>query len=152
MPGSGKQCVLLVEDNEETCTLINAVLHRDFDVEFAGDGMEAIQKLRTQLYAAVLVDLRMPVHDGFSVLDFLKDTQPAMLRNVVVVTAALGRRELERARSYGIYDIVSKPFDVDHLRAVVRKCVGERGSFGDLVCSSTPVIMMLADLLRQRIM
>ena len=39
MSNAEKPSVLLVDDNEETCTLITAILHRDFRVETAGDGM-----------------------------------------------------------------------------------------------------------------
>jgi len=152
MSRSEKQSVLLVDDNEATCTLITAVLHRDFNVEAVGEATEAIERLRTKLYAAVLLDLRMPVNDGFTVLDFLKGHNAVMLRSVLVVTAALSRTEIERARSYGICDIVAKPFDVDTLLNAVRKCAGESGSLGEVFCSSTPMILFLADLLRQRLM
>lgn len=152
MSGSEKQTVLLVDDNEATCALITAVLHRDFDTEAVSDATDAIERLRTKLYAAVLLDLRMPVNDGFTVLDFLKEHNPASLRNVLVVTAALSKKEIERARSYGICDIVAKPFDVETLLGAVRKCVGESGSLGDVFCSSTPMILFLAGLLRQRLM
>ncbi len=152
MPQPGKQRVLVVDDNEATCTLITAVLQRDFDVEAAGDGMEAIEKLRTTLYAAVLLDLRMPLHDGFTVLDFLKTSNPAMLRNVLVVTAALSRKEIDRASSFGICGIVTKPFDVETLLNAVKECVADGGSIGNVFCSSTPMILLLADLLRQRLL
>lgn len=144
-----KPRILLVEDNEATCTLITALLHRDFHVDTAGDGKEAIEKLRTTLYAAVLLDLIMPLHDGFSVLDFLKGTNPQMLRKVLVVSAAISPKQIDRARSYGICGVVSKPFDVDSLLNAVKQCVGDGGTLGNVFCSSTPMILLLADLLRQ---
>src|SRR5882757_5555094 len=100
-----KPSVLLADDNEATCTLITALLHRDFNVEIALDGREAIERLRTRRYAALLLDLRMPQMDGFAVLDFLKEHQPAMLASVLVVTAALTTREIQRAESYGVCGI-----------------------------------------------
>src|SRR5436190_952284 len=77
-----KPRVLLADDNEATCTLITALLYRDFEVEVAIDGREAIEYLRTRKYAALLLDLRMPHTDGFAVLDFLKEHQPKMLASV----------------------------------------------------------------------
>jgi len=154
MTDAGVPRVLLVDDNEATCALIAAILQREFAVEFAGDGNEAIGKLRTAQYAAVLLDLRMPRSDGFAVLDFLQEQNAAMLRKVLVVTASLTRGEIARARSYGVQGIVSKPFDVDTLRSAVRQCAGpaDGGSLGTLVCSSTPMILIIADLLRQRLL
>src|SRR4051794_34046846 len=83
MPKADKPFVLLVDDNEATCTLINAVLQRDFAVDVAGDGTEAIEKLRTIRYAAILLDLRMPPPDGFAVLEFLQQNAPRQLANVL---------------------------------------------------------------------
>jgi CheY-like chemotaxis protein len=153
MPSAEKPTVLLVDDNYETCTLITAVLQRDFQVETAGDGRETIEKLRIKQYAAILLDLLMPLADGFSVLDFLKSNNPEALRTVLVVTAVLTRREIERAKSYGICGIISKPFDVDALREAVRQCVDPAGprKLGDVFCS-TPMIFLIADLLRQRLL
>ncbi len=145
--------VLLVDDNEATCTLITAVLHRDFLVDVASDGGEAIEKLRTGRYAAILLDLRMPPPDGFAVLDFLKEHAPERLRTVLVVTASLRAAEVARAKDYGICGIVTKPFDIESLLESVKQCVsgGDGHPFGNVIASSGTVIMLIADLLRQRL-
>jgi putative two-component system response regulator len=151
MSKAEKPYVLVVDDNSETCTLISAVLRRDFTCEIASDGMEAIDKLRTKRYAVVLLDLRMPQYDGFGVLEFLKDSQPETLHRVIVVTATLGERDLTRARSYGVTKIVAKPFDVDLLLNTVKeRAEGEGPKLGGVFC--TPVIMLLADLLHRKLL
>src|SRR6266542_1131173 len=153
MSDAEKPAVLLVDDNEATCTLITAILHRDFRVETVMDGMEAIEKLRTTHYAVLLLDLRMTQFDGFSVLDFLKANQPDMLPNVLIVTAVLTRKETDRAKAYGVCGIVTKPFDVEKLLEMVKQCAGgtdDGGSLGNVFCSSTPMILLIADLLRNR--
>ncbi|MGN6183222.1 MAG: response regulator [Thermoanaerobaculia bacterium] len=91
---SEKPLVLLADDNEATCTLITAILQNEFLVETAHDGMEAIEKLKSRQYAAVLLDLLMPVTDGYAVLDFLSQDRPELLSRVLVVTASLGAREM----------------------------------------------------------
>jgi CheY-like chemotaxis protein len=149
-----KPYVLIADDNEATCTLLTALLHRDFTVEASFDGQETIERLRTRRYAVLILDLRMPQADGFAVLDFLKEHQPAMLPRVLVVTAAVSRGELQRAASYGLCDVITKPFEVETLLAIVKKCasVDDGNPFGPMLCSSGPVILLLADLLRQRLM
>jgi CheY-like chemotaxis protein len=149
-----KPSVLLADDNEATCTLLTALLHRDFNVEAALDGAETIERLRTRRYAVLLLDLRMPHADGFAVLDFLKEHQPAMLPRVLVVTAAVSARELQRAAAYGLCGVITKPFEVESLLATVKKCaaVDDGNPLGPMLCSSGPVILLLADLLRQRLM
>jgi CheY-like chemotaxis protein len=96
----------------------------------------------------------MPNADGFAVLDFLKEHQPAMLSRVLVVTAAVGARDLQRAASYGLCGIVTKPFEVETLLATVKRCASmdDGNPLGPMLCSSGPVILFLADLLRQRLM
>jgi CheY-like chemotaxis protein len=149
-----KPYVLLADDNEATCTLITALLRHDFHVDVATDGREAIDRLRTRRYQAVLLDLRMPIVDGFAVLDFLKEHRPEALPNVLVVTAALSSGELERANAYGVCAIVTKPFDVETLRARVKECAATDDgiALGPVLCSSGPMILLLADLLRQRLL
>ena len=144
--------VLLVDDNEATRTLIKAILQRDFIIEQALDGKDAIDKLHTNQYATILLDLRMPEHDGFTVLDFLKANQPEMLPHVLVVTASLASKDLNRARSYGVADIVAKPFDVESLLEAVKKCAGveEKGTRINMMASA-PIILFIADLLKDKI-
>ena len=146
-----KPTVLVIDDNEATRTLITALLHREFQIDSATDGREANEKLRTNQYAAILLDLRMPQQDGFSVLDFLRANSPERLRTVLVVTALLTKREIERAKAYGVCDIIAKPFDVEDLLDAVKRCAGQtdNGTLGNVFCSSTPLILLIADLLRQ---
>jgi len=149
-----KPFVLLVDDNEATCTLITAVLHREFNVEVASDGNEAIEKLRTNQYAAILLDLRMPQPDGFAVLDHIKEHAPKQLRSVLVVTAAVAPSELARVKAYDVCAVIRKPFDVETLLDAVKACVapGDGNPIGSVLYSSGTVIFFLADLLRQRLL
>jgi CheY-like chemotaxis protein len=149
-----KPYVLIADDNEATCTLLTALLHRDFNVEAAFDGLETLEKLRTRRYGVLVLDLRMPQADGFTVLDFLKEHQPEMLRRVLVVTAAVSAHDLQRTASYGLCGVLTKPFEVETLLATVKKCasIDDANPFGPMLCSSGPVILLLADLLRQRLM
>ena len=145
-----KPFVLVVDDNDATCALVTALLHKDFTVETAHDGHAAVEKLRNRRYAAVLLDLVMPHADGYVVLDFLRDERPDVLPKTIVITAAVQRREGERAATYGVCDVLSKPFEVDVLLDRVRRCAGDddpADGFGPMLSSG--MILMLAGLLRQ---
>jgi two-component system, response regulator, stage 0 sporulation protein A len=87
-----KPSVLLADDNEATCTLIRALLQSEFSIDIVGDGAEAIRRLRGRHYSAILLDLRMPLVDGYGVLDHLTSERPELLPRVVVVTAAITPR------------------------------------------------------------
>ncbi|HET7433104.1 MAG TPA: response regulator [Thermoanaerobaculia bacterium] len=145
-----KPFVLLADDNDATCTLITALLDREFRIEIARDGSEAIEQLRTRQFAAVLLDLRMPIVDGFSVLDFVATNRPEMMNRMIVLTAALSSGEMERVHHFPIFTVVRKPFEVDHLLTAVRRCA----SHGDHPMSSpfvsTSLLLLVAELMRHR--
>jgi CheY-like chemotaxis protein len=151
MPTIEKAYVLLVDDNEAVCTLVSAVLRRDFEIDCAHDGVEAIERLRVRNYGAILLDLRMPVLDGFGVLDFIRDNCPDVLSRVLVLTAAPSRENLERADEYGVCGVITKPFEVETLLAAVKDCVGEDGHGISTILSSS-MIFLLADFLKHRLM
>jgi CheY-like chemotaxis protein len=147
-----KAPVLLVDDNEATCTLITALLQREFAVDAVHDGLEAVEKLKTNNYSAILLDLRMPNMDGYGVLDHLKAHRPALLKSVIILTASLAAKEMARVRAYDICAVVAKPFEVESLLALVKQCAGPepRHLGGNLFSSG--MIILIADLLRQRLM
>lgn len=151
-----KPHVLLADDNEATCTLMTALLQREFMVEIARDGREAIDKLTVRRYAALILDLRMPQPDGFAVLEHLRDSHPEMLQNTLVVTAALTQKDLARVRRFPICELIGKPFDIEILLTAVRRCAGTEGSdgarLGNVIVSSSSMILLIADLLRQRLL
>jgi CheY-like chemotaxis protein len=145
-----KPYVLLVDDNEATCALITALLQREFAIETASDGYAAIEQLKTRNYGAILLDLRMPHLDGFGVLDHLREHSPDLIKRVIIVSAALGPREVERLQGYDVAAVIRKPFEVDVLLDAVKTCAGKSGGgFGNVLYTSTPVILLIADLLRQ---
>ena len=125
MAGSntGTLMVLVIDDDKSVRTLISALLRRDgIHLDMASNSSEAIGKLRSGAYRAVLLDPMLRDVDGLEVLRHLKSEQPEMLRRTVIVTTASeqtvrGLAELDR-----VWGVVRKPFDIDHLLDVVRAC------------------------------
>jgi CheY-like chemotaxis protein len=145
-----KPFVLLADDNEATCTLLTALLASDCNVETVADGGEAVAKLRSRRYAAVILDLLMPNLDGYAVLDFLVAERSETLSRVLVVTASLSPKEMDRVSRYPIRCVIAKPFDIEKVKNAVRECLTEgdrRPAFPPIV--SGGMLLLLADLLRQ---
>jgi CheY-like chemotaxis protein len=143
-----KPCVLLVDDNEATCTLVAAVLQRDFATDVAHDGTEALEKLKAGKYAAIVLDLRMPPPDGYEVMDTLMKTRPEMMKCIVVVTAALTQRDSERMKNYPVAGVIAKPFDVETLLSAVKKCAGEESTgFGNVISSG--MLLLIAEIIQR---
>ena len=146
-----KPFVLLADDNDATCTLITALLQADFVVDVASDGGEAIEKLKSRQYAVILLDLLMPVIDGYAVLDFLKEQRPDLLRRVIIVTASISSRYVQRVKEYDVFGVIPKPFEVDVLHTAVHQAAGHAGDAppirGPLLSSG--MILLLGELLKR---
>ena len=149
MSRTEKPVVLLVDDNEATCTLVTAILQREYSIDVATEGIEALDLIKTRNYAVILLDLRMPGLDGFGVLDSLEAASPEVLSRILIVTASLAPRDLERLKKYNICGVIAKPFEVETLLNAVRDCEGRREAKPRIDLLSSGVILLLADLLRQ---
>lgn len=119
--------VLLVEDNEGHVRLVEKNLRRaelDAEITVAADGAEALALLsRTdgEEPHVVLLDLNLPVVDGFEVLRRMK-AEPAFARiPVIVLTTTDDEREIVRCRELGCAFYVTKPVDYDKFCETIRR-------------------------------
>ncbi|HEX2060496.1 MAG TPA: response regulator [Thermoanaerobaculia bacterium] len=75
--------VLVVEDNPAICREMEA----QFNCDCATDGWDAIEKLETEEYAAIVIDADVPRHSGFGVLTYLREEVGGALPNVILMTS-----------------------------------------------------------------
>ncbi len=130
MHGENDKRVLVVDDDDQVRQILTTTLvPRGLIVDTAADGREALDLLRANAYAVVLLDLVMPDVDGFMVLDTL-DAQPPLSPAVVLVLSGADGI-VERLDPKRIHGIVRKPFDPDDLAGLVLACseVRRRGTF-----------------------
>jgi CheY-like chemotaxis protein len=118
--------VLVVEDEEGIRKFVKRVLEEDYDVRFAANGQEGLQQARAVRPDIILLDLRMPVLDGLSVLAQLKASQETSAIPVVVVSVQGETDMLLECQRAGAVDHVIKPFNVDDLRKVVQRQISTR--------------------------
>jgi DNA-binding response OmpR family regulator len=117
------KCILIVEDDEPTQNLLQAVLRRfDYTTALASNGAEAIDRLRQKEYAAVVLDLMMPAVSGRDVIDFLATLAAP---TPVVICSAAGPAAMTGLDPKVVKAVVRKPFDIDELVATVRAAVGD---------------------------
>lgn len=123
--------ILIVDDERSLVHLLQAELSSSerFEVAIALDGVEAINKLQSNIYDVVLLDIRMPRVGGIEVLKFLQEqspqTQVIMLTNYADVKTAIETIKL------GAYDFISKPYDYDELIATIERALERRRLFID---------------------
>ena len=119
-PFSGK--VLVVEDHKNIRLLMEKLLTRfGFDVTLAEDGQQAVEKVLQESFDIVLMDIRMPVLNGFEATERLRDK--GVTTPIIAVTAHAMKGDRERCLEAGCDDYISKPFDQEELRRTLSKYV-----------------------------
>jgi DNA-binding response OmpR family regulator len=118
--------VLIVDDNPDILVLLRTNLRAaGLDTLEAQNGRVALQKIDEEDPDVVLLDLMMPVMDGWAVLDELQ----ARPRHppVIVVSAVEAAASVERAQRMGVAAYVTKPFNVQGLIELIRSVLsGQR--------------------------
>lgn len=110
---AGKK-VLLVEDNMVNVMVARKFLTRwDIEVDVAENGLEAIQKVGLNTYDLILMDLQMPVMDGYQATEELRKN--GIKTPIIALTASVMLEDGNRVYAVGIDDYVSKPFNPDEL-------------------------------------
>jgi len=114
--------VLLVEDNDLNQMLALAILKsRGIDVTSAWNGKEALELLQAKDFDVVLMDVQMPVMDGYVATREIRRQERLRDLPVIAVTASAMSEDMEQAREAGMNDYLVKPFNVSRLLAVLRR-------------------------------
>jgi two-component system cell cycle response regulator DivK len=119
--------LLVVDDQPDNLELLRMVVEEaDLPVELvtASNGLEAVSLARTRAPALVLMDLKMPVLDGWEATRRLKADPATADIPVVAFTAQAMVGDRERALAAGCEAYLTKPIDVRTLTAFLRKRLG----------------------------
>lgn len=107
--------VLVVEDNEVNAKVLNALLKRlGLTSELAENGMLAVERIREQSFDIVLMDLQMPVMDGFSSASAMR--KMGVHCPIVAVTANSDYEARIKCFDVGMNDLITKPLNKDVLQ------------------------------------
>jgi len=119
--------VLVADDNPVSRELIREILENDdCEVIEAGDGREALEKVREHRPDLALLDIQMPVMDGNAVVREIRaDAQLAKLP-VVALTAYAMQGDREKALALGFNSYITKPIDIPAFRTEVAALMGKR--------------------------
>jgi two-component system response regulator AtoC/two-component system nitrogen regulation response regulator NtrX len=114
--------VLIVDDEPGSRYGIKKALSAfRFQIHEAGDGLEAMEKIRLQSPDLVILDVNLPHKDGLSVLS---DVRKENLNTAIIVITAYGSEKIAvEAMKRGAYDYIAKPYDIEELRMVVSKAI-----------------------------
>ena len=114
--------VLVADGDKALQVLLNVLLTRaGFDVDFAHDGNEALEKMRGDSYAAVMLDLILPELSGVEILERIERDRPELLPKTIVVTGA-SRGIIDKVNTSRIHALLRKPFDIQDVIRLTTEC------------------------------
>mgnify|MGYP000308902094 CR=1 FL=1 len=137
--------ILVVEDDRNICDLIHMYLVKEgFDVRIAGDGGKAIEEFQKQVPDLILLDIMLPVMDGWSVCAKIRETSKVP---IIMLTAKGEVFDRIQGLEMGADDYVVKPFEMKEvlarIHAVLRRFGGEEEGSGEKKLSFDKLVINL---------
>jgi len=103
--------ILVVEDVKLNQLLMRTILEDfKFKYDIADNGKIAIEKMQTETYDIILMDLQMPEMDGFEATEYVRKTMNSKIP-IIALTADVTTVDVEKCKDVGMNDYVSKPLD-----------------------------------------
>jgi two-component system, cell cycle response regulator DivK len=121
--------ILLVEDNEMNRDMLSRRLsRRSFEVLIAEDGAKGIEMAREHLPDLILMDMSLPVTDGWEATRILKADEATRKIPVIALTAHAMRGDRQKALDAGCDDYDTKPVDLKRLLSKIEALLGDDGA------------------------
>ena len=121
--------ILLVEDHQEIWDFLSRRLkRRGYDVVVAQDGQEGLDKARADTPDVVLLDMNLPVMDGWTVAQTLKGEDATKSVPIIALTAHAMSGDREKAIAAGCNDYHAKPIDFSQLVTQIESALGARSA------------------------
>ena len=121
----GQPVILIVEDDENARDIFSTLLrHHGFDVQEARNGEQVLELAREHKPAVVLMDLSMPIVDGWTALRQLKANEHTADIPVVALTAHSMEGDRRRTQDAGFDSYLAKPLDPHRVLSEVRRLIG----------------------------
>lgn len=120
--------ILLVEDNEENRLFLSRRLQRrGYDVVIATDGQQGVELARSESPDLVLMDLNMPVLDGWQAAGILRAEPATSTLPIIGLTAHAMPGDREKALEAGCTDYHTKPLDFTQLMTQIESLLRRNG-------------------------
>ena len=122
MTDAAKPRILIVEDDPDLRTILKLQLHSEgYEVTEAGNGAEGFRSARENAPDMVILDLMMPVMDGFGFLKRVRSIMTMTEVPIMILTASEDERNKVRGFQYQADAYMNKPYDLEVLSAEVRR-------------------------------
>ena len=109
-----KQKILIVDDEEVNRSILEIMFQTEYEVIQACNGQEAAELIEANKdLVIVLLDIVMPIMDGFGVLEYMRQNDLLGRLPVILITSETVRDSEEKGYTYGVADVIHKPFYPD---------------------------------------
>ncbi|MFC1744038.1 response regulator [Candidatus Riflebacteria bacterium] len=115
-----KKKILLVDDEEANIFGLEIGLEEDYEIQSASDGREALQKMGEFKPDLVILDIMMPVMNGLEFCRQVRTDKEFRLQKIIAVSGKASVPERLEAYAAGADDYMTKPFNLDELRAKIK--------------------------------
>ena len=120
-----KKTILVVDDSNIIRNFVKRIFSDKYNVGTATDGEEAINIIKANMnndfIETILLDLNMPKVDGFAVLEFMKQNNLLKKMPVSIISGDSSKETIDKAFTYEIVDMLSKPFNDQSVKMVIEK-------------------------------
>jgi len=115
--------ILIIEDSSTMRSLIASTIEEmsGFESVEASNGFEALKALPSQHFDMIITDLNMPDINGLEIIKFVKEHPAYKEIPLVVVTTEVEEEDRRKGLALGASEYITKPFDPDNLKKVVRR-------------------------------
>jgi CheY-like chemotaxis protein len=111
--------ILLVDDDISSLYLLSYILEsRTIKTTKATNGVEAAEILKNTNFDMIITDYTMPYMDGIELALIARELRPCI--PIIMITAVISADVVEMAAMAGISQILSKPFNIEHLLGIIR--------------------------------
>lgn len=121
--------ILIVEDNPVNQKLIAFLLARaQYTYDLAENGSVALAQLEKESYRLVLMDMMMPVMNGYDAIKAIRANPKFQHVAVIALTANAMKGEDEKCRQIGCDDYIAKPYSKEQILSAIERLIGKPGA------------------------
>ncbi len=145
-----KNCkILLVEDNQINQEIITGLLENSkIELDIVSNGKEAIDKFQPNRYTLILMDIQMPIMDGYEATKLIRQKDKEI--PIIAITANAMKEDIAKTKSYGMNTHINKPIDVKELYETILKYTPHENMIDETIKVQNRIFYKLKDALKSR--
>lgn len=135
------ESILLIEDNLDTRRFMEVMLAREFKVLVAENGIKGLEIARAEVPSLILMDVVMPVLNGYDTCKLLKEDERTRMIPVIFLSSRNTTTDITYGLSVGADDYIPKPFDYKEVLSRLKSCIERRKTTNRSMIQAGPFVL-----------